>query len=148
MTRIVRWNPVRDMAEMQSALDRLFENTLQTYSANGGHNWLALDVHEDENSYTVKADVPGLTPDNLDITLHENVLTIHAEFNTEKTQEENGRVIVSERRSGSFRRSVTLPVNVDADKVVADYENGVLTLTLPKSEAARPRQIAVKAHNN
>lgn len=148
MARIVRWNPMREMAAMQSAMDRLMDDTWNNYNDTLGGNMLALDVHENENGYIVTADLPGLEPDQIDITLHDNNLTISGEI-VKQEQAEGVKTLVTERSYGAFRRSINLPAAIDADAVEADYTNGVLTLTLPKSEAARPRQIAVrKAENN
>jgi len=145
MTRIVRWNPVREIVDMQRQLDHVFNEVNRNFSDNDWTergNWLALDVHENDDNYIVKTDLPGINPDDIDITLHENTLTITAESNREDVQQGEHR-IVSERRYGRFQRSIRLPNSVDADKVEANYDNGVLMLTLAKSEASKPRQISV-----
>jgi HSP20 family protein len=146
MTRITRWNPFREMVEMQRQMDRIFEDVGRAvgdgeWSAVG--KWLALDVHDNGEAYTVQADLPGMNPDDIDITLHENTLTISGEFMQPEAPEGTQNVL-NERRYGSFRRSITLPNAIDADNVEANYEDGVLQLTIPKSEAAKPRQISVK----
>lgn len=147
MARIVHWNPVREMAAMQSAMDRLMDDTWNNYNTFGS-NLLSLDVHETEVGYIVVADLPGLDADQIDIRLHENTLTISGEL-LQQQQPEGVKTLITERNYGAFRRSINLPAAIDADAVEADYSNGVLTLTLPKSEAARPRQIAVRrAENN
>lgn len=144
MARLVRWSPFREMVDMQRRLDRIFDevgrNLPESEWAEAG-NWLALDVHETADAYTVETDLPGVNPENINVTLHENMLTISAETKREERSDNN---IISERRYGSFQRSVRLPNLVDADKVEAHYENGVLRLTLPKSETAKPRQIEVR----
>ena len=148
MTRIVRWNPFREIVDMQRQLDRVFDEmnrNLPDSDWTESGNWLALDVHETDDNYLVETDLPGITPDDIDITLHENTLTITAEIHREDVQEGERR-IVSERRYGRFQRSIRLPETVDADHVEASFENGVLMLTLAKSEASKPRQITVKAH--
>ena len=148
MATIVRWNPVREIAAMQDVMDRIFEenrrgnrngNTVNTRS-------LALDVRENENTYTVLTVLPGINPDTIDVRLHENVLTISAEIASPDV-EENTRVLLSERMYGKFSRSINLPNEVDGDNVEAAYDNGVLTLTLPKVEEAQPRQIPVRVNN-
>ncbi len=143
--RIVRWNPVREMAAMQSAMDRMFDEFGRGINGFDGTttNWLALDVNENDDAYVVQADLPGVNPDDINITLNDNVLTISAETQREETHE-NERRIITERSYGKYSRSLTLPNTVESDKVEADYENGVLRLTLPKSEKAKPRQISVK----
>lgn len=146
MARLVRWSPFREMVDMQRRLDRIFDDMGRSLPesewAEAG-NWLALDVHENPDAYTVETDLPGVSPDNINVTLHDNMLTISAETKREEKTEKDNRII-SERRYGSFHRSVRLPNSVNADKVEAVFENGVLRLTLPKSEEAKPRQIEVK----
>ena len=140
MTTLVRWNPTRSLF---NEFDRLFN--AQTGAWDMPQTWgLALDVIEHEDGYTVKASVPGITPDNLNVTLEDNVLTIQGEVKEDETIEESNYHI-RERRTGSFSRSVRFPVPVEGDKVEAEYENGVLTLTIPKAEAVKPKRIAVKA---
>ena len=148
MTRLMRWNPAREMMSLRNEFDRLFENfmDLPQFHENRGLDWgLALDVAENDNNYTIKASVPGINPDDIDITLTDNVLTIKGEFKEENTVEEE-KCHLRERRSGSFGRSVTLPVSVNADAVEANYDNGVLTLTIPKAEEVKPKRISIKAN--
>ena len=139
MARIVRWNPFDEMVAMQRQMDRLFEDATR----NEAGNRVALDVHENEDVYTVIAELAGLTADDIDITLHDNVLTITGEIEREEIAEGERRLL-AERRYGLFRRSIQLNDHIDADNVEATYDNGLLTLTLPKSEASKPRQIAAK----
>lgn len=146
MTRIVRWNPIREIVDMQRQLDRVFDDVNRNFVDNDWTergNWLALDVHENEDNYFVETDLPGINPDDIDVTLHENTLTITAEVHRAEDKDGEHR-IVSERRYGRFQRSIRLPDAVDADNVEANFDNGVLTLTLAKSEASKPRQISVK----
>jgi HSP20 family protein len=104
---------------------------------------LALDVAEKDDAFIVKASVPGVPAEDVEVTLTDNVLTIKGEMKADKEiNEENYHL--RERRFGSFMRSVTLPTAVDADKIEAVNENGVLTLTLPKAEAVKPKKIEVK----
>lgn len=153
MATIVRWNPVREFAAMQDVMDRIFEENRRgnrngnTVNASGVNTRsLALDVRENENTYTVVTVLPGINPDNIDVHLHDNVLTISAEI-AKPDVEENTRVLLSERMYGKFSRSINLPNEVDGDNVEAAYDNGVLTLTLPKVEEAQPRQIPVRVNN-
>jgi len=149
MTRIVRWNPLREMAQMQNALDRILDETWGNVDQNRfvtGRNWLALDVHENDEAYVVVADFPGVMPDAIDVTLHENTLTISGEIQKAEVPE-GTQTLLNERVFGTFRRNITLPSHVDADNVIANYNEGVLTLNIPKSEESRPRQIAVNAGN-
>jgi HSP20 family protein len=103
---------------------------------------LALDVAETEDDFLVKASLPGINPDDLEITYNNNLLTIKGEVKEEKDIEEQ-RYHLRERRYGSFSRSLTLPSTVKADAIEASYEGGVLTLHLPKAEEAKPKRIPV-----
>lgn len=142
MANIVRWNPFREMAEMQRALDRMFDDTWRGgWSING--NSLAIDVHETDNAYTAVLSLPGLTPDQINVRMHDGTLTVSGEI-PQPTLPEGGRALIQERAFGQFTRSITLPQSIDADKVEANYENGVLTLTLPKLPEAQPKVINIK----
>lgn len=145
MTTIIRWNPIREMAAMQSAMDRLFENTWRGVQPTVAGNMLPLDVYESDSAYTVSTTLPGLSIDQIQITLHENTLSISGEV--AQPEADNGRALVQERVYGKFSRSVNLPQPVDAEAVEATYENGVLTLSLPKTPNAQPRLIPVKTAN-
>ena len=130
----------REMDGFRSEVDRLFgRQVLRTSGAIP-----ATNVWEDETAFYVEADLPGVTPEKLDITVKEGTrLTISGE--RKQIDPPNAVWHRQERFSGQFSREMTLPAPVDADKVEAKSENGVLKLTLPKSEAARPRRISVKA---
>lgn len=142
MSTIVRWNPFREMAAMQSALDRMFEDSWRTSGFTFEGN-LPLDVHETDEAYTVIATMPGLSVDQIDIKLHQNTLTISAEWPKFEAPE-GTHVLLQERAFGRVSRSINLPQPVNADAVEAAYDNGLLTLTLPKSPEAQPRMIPVK----
>jgi HSP20 family protein len=103
---------------------------------------LPLDVIETEDEFIVKASLPGIDPDELDISLTDNVLTIKGEIKVEEA--EDVRYHLRERRFGMFQRSISLPVPVNADKVEAVYEHGVLTLHIPKAEEVKPKHISIK----
>jgi HSP20 family protein len=150
MTSLIRWNPVREMMNLRNEMDRLFERAMGTSNAEwqGPTTWgLALDVVENDDAFTVVASVPGINPDDLDITVSNNMLTIKGEFKADESIDEE-KYHFRERSYGSFDRSITLPVSVVADAIEASYENGVLTLTVPKSEEVKPRRIAIKANAN
>ncbi len=146
MTLVRRWDPFREMAELRATMDRLLNETRNLPLINAEETvWmLPLDVSENEDAYIVKASIPGVNPDDIDITLIDNVLTIKAEIKEEKEVEE-AKYHLRERRFGVFSRSITLPTAVDADKVEAVYEHGVLTLTIPKAEEVKARKIEVHA---
>jgi HSP20 family protein len=102
-----------------------------------------LDVYEDKDNLIVKAELPGMKKDQMELSLHDNTLTISGERKAERT-ETNGDASRSERFFGRFQRTVTLPKPVDASKINARYKDGILTVTLPKTEDSKPRQIEVK----
>jgi HSP20 family protein len=127
-------------------MDRFFDEPLlgapQLLSQRSAVFPLPLDVIEEEGQYIVKASMPGVEPDQVEITLTDNVLTIKGETKRESTKNE-ANYHVRERHFGSFVRHVNLPAGVDSEKVEATHENGVLTLRLPKTEAVKPKRIAV-----
>lgn len=145
MPTMVRWNPIREMAAMQNAIDRAFDETWRTVRA-ASNGSLALDVHETDNGYTVFAALPGATPENINVNMHDGVLTITGEI--AQPTVENSRILLAERTFGKYTRSIRLPQTVDMNAIEATFENGILTLNLPKSPEAQPRQIPVRALNN
>jgi HSP20 family protein len=154
MSTIIRWNPFREAVAMQNAMDRVFEDNWRSLrpvwenaNTQAGSYALPLDVHESDTAYTVMAEIPGIPSENIQVKLHDGILTIAAEQNAEYTEEKEGRVLLQERRYGKFSRSVRLPQVVDTEKVEAVYNNGVLTLTLPKAAEAQPRMIPVSVRN-
>ena len=149
MSRIVRWDPFREMVSVRNQMDQLVGDILREptgLESNGdrGHVRLALDVSEDDHNYSVKASLPGIDAADLDISFSKNTLTIQGETEAESV-DENAKRRLRERRFGRFMRSITLPAAVNADDISADYEDGVLTLTLPKAEDLKPRRITVRA---
>ena len=144
---IVRWEPLREMTSLREAMDRLFEESMvgprwaSLWSAESGST-LAVDLVEGEDNFVVTADVPGVKPDELEISITGNTLIIEGETKSEETVEEPN-YLRRERRYGRFQRSLTLPTEVEAAKAKALFEDGVLKLTLPKSEAVKPRSIKI-----
>jgi HSP20 family protein len=104
----------------------------------------ALDVDETADAYIVRANLPGISQDEINVNIHDDVLSISAESASEASNEDS-KVLIRERHVGKFSRSLRFPTNVDGDAVVAGYENGVLSITLPKAEHVKPRQIPVNA---
>lgn len=145
MSSLVRWSPVREMMDLRREFDRLFENALDmpAFRSDTATTWgLALDLVENEDDYVIKASVPGIAPDDLEITLSDNTLTISGEFKQdEEVKEEQYRL--RERRYGNFRRSVTLPTSVDREAIDASYDAGILTLQIPKAEEVKPKRISI-----
>jgi HSP20 family protein len=125
-------------------LDRVFDQAL---GASLGRVWVpAMDVAEKRDAYVVQAELPGLSPEQVDVSFEKNVLTIRgtkpASFDT--TSDGELRIFAAERVSGTFERAVRLPEFVNADRISASFANGLLTITVPKAEAAQPRKISVQ----
>ena len=145
MSDIIRWNPYREMVSMRNAMDRMFEDSLigPEWDWRSTTSWqLSLDVVESDDDFIVTASIPGINPDDLEITLSGRTLIIKGETE-EESDSEKGKYHLRERRYGSFSRSVTLPTEINDKDVKASYDAGVLTLTLPKTEAVKPRRIEV-----
>jgi HSP20 family protein len=125
--------------DLRREMDRLFDDVGFGRLASNGGGWSvpATEVSEDEQSYVIAAELPGLKKDDIEIGLADGVLTIKAEKKAETTRE-NGNVHYSERRYGTYRRDFRLGENVDLDNIKADFADGVLTVTLPKTEPAMP----------
>jgi HSP20 family protein len=139
------WDPFRDAVSLRDAMNSLLQESFVrpgSNQASAGAVTLPVDVAENENEFVVKASLPGVKPDDVQITIQGDSLLIRGE--SKSTEERQGeRWHVRERRHGSFQRTLALGTPVDADKAHADYEHGVLTLTLPKAEASKPRQIKI-----
>ena len=146
MASLIKWQPVSDMMSLRDAMDRLFEDSFVTrrgFPALWNGDTLALDVYETEESLVIKTSLPGVKPEEVDITVTEDVLTIKGEARSEE-KVESANYLRQERRYGNFQRSLQLPVSLQTDRAEATFENGVLTLTIPKAEEAKPRTIQVK----
>jgi len=150
MTTLTRFRS--PMSEVQfSQLNRLFDDALRLWPWNGSQEstltgtWIPpVDVMEDKDQVMIVAEVTGVRPEDVKISLENNLLTIRGEKHQHREQSENERVHRYERAYGEFERAFTVPSTVDAERISARYENGVLTLTLPKVERAKPRQIQVQ----
>jgi HSP20 family protein len=148
---ITRWDPFRDMVSLREAMQNLFEESFVAPrgTQSGAVGNLALNVRETPDSFVVTAGMPGVKPEDVDISVLGDTVRIQAELKEEREQtdsqgEQKGRWIVRERRYSSFQRAFTLPTGVRAEAAQATFEHGVLTLTLPKVEEAKPRSIKVR----
>src|ERR1700758_5213280 len=147
MTVLTRWDPFREFSTLQDRMNRLFRDSF----GEGREDALAtssfapaVDVYEDEHNVTLKIEVPGIDEKDIDVRIENNTLTVHGERNFEKEEkEENFRRV--ERQYGSFTRSFMLPTTVDPNQVQANYDKGVLRITLAKKAEAAPKQIKVTA---
>ena len=145
MTVLTRWEPFREFSTLQDRMNRLFRETQgnsQEEPLTSSSFAPAVDVYEDEHNVTLKIEVPGIDEKDIDVRIENNTLTVHGERKIEKEEkEENYRRV--ERQYGSFTRTFNLPPTVDAENVQADYDKGVLKITLPKKAEAKPKQIKV-----
>ena len=143
---LTRWEPIRDVVSLRDAMDRLFEQSFLGPFDGGlfSPSALAVDMSETAEEVVVKATLPGTKPDDLRITLSGDVLRISGETKSE-TEKKEATYHLRERRFGKFSRTITLPAPVVAEEVKAEFEDGVVTLTLPKAEEVRPKTIKVKA---
>jgi HSP20 family protein len=141
------WSPFRHLSLLRDEIDRLFDSPLNALTNNSQqflNGWLpTIDLYDDRDHLVLKAELPGMKKEDIDISLHGDVLTLSGE---RKEQEvfDKAETYRAERFLGRFQRSVTLPFAVDSKKVQASYRDGILTVTLPKAEEAKPKQIEVK----
>lgn len=146
---IVRWEPIRDLVGLQERMNRMFDESFRGLGHARSDDWAlggtwapAVDIYEKDGNIVLKAELPGIDPKDVDVRLENNTLTLSGErkVSDEVKQENYHRV---ERSYGAFTRSFTLPSVVDQEKIKADYKDGVLKVTLPKREEAKPKQISV-----
>jgi HSP20 family protein len=142
----VRWTPFSEVGLLQNQMNRLFDTALQGWSGdstNGTTAWIpAADIYESENELLVTLDLPGIDPKMVEVRVENNVLTIRGERKLDEKQNNFHRV---ERSYGPFGRAFTLSTAVDAEKIQATYKAGVLSIALPKAEAAKPKRIQIAA---
>ncbi len=145
---VVKWDPLRDLLSIQDRMNRLFEQTLSRSRREEGitaSTWSpAVDIYETPETIIMKADLPGLSREDIEIQIGDNTLTLRGERRFAKdVQQENYLRI--ERAYGAFQRNFTLPATVQQEKIRAIFRDGVLELTLPKAEEAKPKKIAIEA---
>ena len=144
MANVTRWDPFGEVMTLREAMNSLFEDSyVNPSTARNATLGMPLDVAETQAAFIVEASLPGVKPEDLDITLQNNVLTISGETRQQQTNGEKQNYHRVERRYGRFSRSISLPTQVQSDKVAAELTNGILRLEIPKAEAARPRKISV-----
>ncbi|HSL44830.1 MAG TPA: Hsp20/alpha crystallin family protein [Anaerolineales bacterium] len=146
MSNLTRWEPVREMMTLREAMDRLFDDafTRPINLRDGGWSAPAIDMYQTDDEVVVRAALPGFKADEVQINVTGDILTLRGELKQQEEKQDRAWHI-REHRWGSFERSVSLPTEVTADKAVADFENGILTITLPKAEEVKPKTITVKA---
>ncbi len=145
---LIRWEPVRELNTIQSEMNRLFNTFFDTSApSNGGstplRRWIpAMDLVETQDDFVLRADLPGLSEEDVNIELEDNILTISGERKAEHEERKEGYYRV-ERSSGMFSRSLTLPEGVNPDAVRASFDRGVLEVRIPKPEERKPRKVAI-----
>lgn len=145
MRSITRWDPFAELDEMRHSMDRFFGDYRpfrRGWRVGREIGYFPLDVSETDDAYEVEATLPGLKPEDIEVQVHGDTVTIKGEAK-EEAEEKGKSWLRCERRHGVFARSFTLPTDIDSDKASADFENGLLKLRLPKSEASRPKMIKV-----
>src|SRR5512136_1579652 len=145
MSNLTRWEPIRDMMTLREAMDQLFDDAFTRPRGMGGVSLSpVIDLYQTADDVVVKASLPGLKAEDVQISVQSNVLTLRGEFSQESEKKE-ATYHIRERRSGAFERSVMLPTDVQTEKAKADFEDGILTITLPKAETVKPKTITIKA---
>jgi len=145
MSNLIRWEPAREMMTLREAMDRLFDDAFTRPLSLSGNTWSipAVDMYQTDNEVVVKAALPGIKADEVQINVTGEVLTLKGETKQENETKEKAYHI-REQRWGAFERSLVLPTEVVADKAKADFENGILTITLPKADEVKPKTINIK----
>jgi HSP20 family protein len=146
MSNLTRWEPVREMMTLREAMDRLFDDafTRPINLRDGGWSAPAVDMYQTDDEVVVKVALPGFKADEVQINVTGDVLTLRGEMKHEDEKKEKAWHI-REHRWSTFERSIAVPTAVRADQANADFENGILTITLPKAEEVKPKTISVKA---
>ncbi len=147
MSNLIRWEPAREMMTLREAMDRLFDDAFtRPLSIRDGWSMAnpAIDMYQTENDVVVKASIPGMKAEDVQINITGDVLTLKGESKQEEERNDKAWHI-REQRFGSFERSVALPTAVKTDKADAVFENGILTITLPKADEVKPKTINIKA---
>ncbi|HEX5943892.1 MAG TPA: Hsp20/alpha crystallin family protein [Anaerolineales bacterium] len=146
MSNLTRWEPVREMMTLREAMDRLFDDafTRPINLRDGGWSAPAVDMYQTDDEVVVRVALPGFKADEVQINITGDVLTLRGELKREEEKKDKAWHL-REHRWNSFERSIALPTEVTADQANADFENGILTITLPKAEEVKPKTISVKA---
>lgn len=140
-----RWNPFRDVLALREAMDRMFDDGYVRSAASPGRaSTFPVDLAETDQGFLLKATLPGIRPEDVQITIHGDTLTIRGQTVQQEERPERNWII-REQRAGAFHRMLTLPAPVESEQATAEFKDGILELVLPKAEKARPRQIKVSA---
>lgn len=139
------WDPFANIADIQDEMNRMFNTSLRRMTGAEGAFAPAMDVLEEKDKLIVKAELPGISKDDVNVTFHDGYLTVRGEKKHE-TESQDANYYHSERVYGTFARTIQLPTAVDVKKVEARFKDGVLFVTLPKTEEAKPKQIDIKVN--
>ncbi|MDD2922228.1 MAG: Hsp20/alpha crystallin family protein [Anaerolineales bacterium] len=145
MSTLIRWEPAREMMTLREAMNHLFDDAYTRPLGMDGNVWSvpSIDMYQTDNEIVVKAALPGVKADEVQINITGEILTLKGEVKREEDVNEK-TYHIREQRWGVFERSIALPTDVVADKAKAEFENGILTVTLPKAEEVRPKTITIK----
>lgn len=144
---LIKYDPIREIRNLQEEMNRLFASAFsRTFDDElmSGAWTPSVDIYENKDQVVLEAELPGMKPEDVNISIENNVLTIQGERKFEKKEEKDNYHRI-ERRYGSFTRSFTLPPTIDPERITAEFDNGVLRLTMVKREEAKPRRIEIKA---
>ncbi|MBN2556951.1 MAG: Hsp20/alpha crystallin family protein [Anaerolineales bacterium] len=144
MAGITRWEPFREINRMQDLLDQMMDRAILESPGRGAGASLPLDVVQTDDAVVIKASAPGIKAADLSVSISGDTVSIKGEMKADQ-EHEDGVYFLRERRVGSLSRTITLPTLVDSDKAEANFKDGILTLTLPKSEQVKPKEISIKA---
>ncbi|MFH1524723.1 MAG: Hsp20/alpha crystallin family protein [Chloroflexota bacterium] len=145
MSNLIRWEPAREMVTLREAMDRLFDDAFtRPFCKEDNLQAPAVDLYQTDDEVVVRTSLPGMKAEDVQISVTGDMLTLKGEFK-EKEEKKEKAYHLREQRFGSFERILGLPTEVVADKAQADFEDGVLTITLPKAEEVKPKAITVKA---
>ena len=144
MSNLIRFEPMREVMTLREAMNQIFDDSFtRPFGMSASSAMPAIDLYQDNDNVVVKAVLPGIKPDDVQISVTADVLTLKGEFSQEN-ERKDVTYHIREQRSGSFERAIRLPTDVQTDKAKAEFENGLLTITLPKAEAVKPKTISIK----
>jgi len=144
MSNLTRWEPVRDMITLREAMDALFDEAFTVpFGSTARMHLPAVDLYQTDDEVVVRATLPGIKADQVQISVTGDLLTLRGEFK-EKSDVKEKSYHMREQRLGSFERTISLPTSVVSEKAKAEFEDGILTISLPKAEEVKPKMITVK----
>jgi len=144
MSNLSRWQPVHEMMTLREAMDRLFDEAFtRPITSEAGMEMPAVDLYQTDNEVVVKASLPGMNPDDINISVTADVLTLKGDYKQED-EIKDAQYHIREHRHGIFERSIMLPASVQPDKAKAEFDKGILSITLPKTETIKAKTVNIK----